>query len=261
MFMTDDPPGKFKDLLTPRARRLILVVVLIFIVGSSLISVTSTPEPDDPEEEKNDDWMILHLFELGGIAALILSVVHALRHWPRKEVLVFFTSCFLYALLFEDMNIQLSGDYAYNEHAWFILHNTMLVIVMGWCAIVYCIVLTLEGSPELKTANPLEKGLVAGLLALTIDLGIDATAFAYGFWIWKKGYFFGVPIVNFVGWFGAVFWFVFTTELLKKKSRKWDFRKQLRMRILMIFPEYGGLLLFVGISFAFLALLAFLGVR
>lgn len=247
--------GKIKGLLTPRAKRLIAIVFFIFIVGSLLIRVFPTPDPDDPEEDKNDDWVILHLFELGGIAGLLLSIAHALRHWPRKEVMIFFTSCFLYALLFEDMNIQLSGDYAYNENAWFIIHNTMLVIVMGWCTIVYCIVLTLEKSPMLKTANPLEKGLVAGLLALTIDLGIDATAFAYGFWIWKKGSFFGVPIVNFVGWFGAVFWFVFTTEILRNKGMKWDFPKQLRMRVLMIFPNYGGLLLFVGISFAFLLLL------
>jgi uncharacterized membrane protein len=249
----------FKSFLTPRARKLLLLALVVFIVGSLLIWTFPTPEPDDPGKDRGDDYLFLRLFELGGIAALTMAVFHASRRWKRDEVIVFFTSCFLYALLFEDMNIQLSGDYSYNEDAWLVLHNTMLAIVFGWCAIVYCIVLTLERSPVVRSWNPVEKGVVAGFLALSIDLGIDATAFAYGLWYWKEGYFFGVPVTNFVGWFAAVFWFVFSTEYLRGKEREkpelYDLKRKLKMRIAAIFPDYGGLLLLVGFSFGFLYLL------
>ena len=249
-----------RNLFTPRARKLIIFILACFIIGSILISQISTPDPDDAREEKEDNNLILHLFEIGGVAVFIGAVIHALRHWEKREVMIFFLSCFLYALLFEDLNIQMSGDYSYNKEAWMMVHNTMLVIVLGWCAIVYCIVQTIESNPEARKWNPLEKGLVAAILALTIDIGIDATAFAYGLWYWKEGYFFGVPVVNFVGWFGAVFWFVFGTEILRKRGQgqRWGQGKEMAVRVGAIFPEYIGLLLFVGLSLGFLQALGIL---
>jgi len=232
-----------------------VLVLVLFLAGSLAMKKVPTPAPDDPREEKGDDDLILHLFELGGMAALLLAIFHALRHWKREEVAIFFTSCFCYALLFEDMNIQLSQDYSYNKEAWLVLHNTMLVIVFAWCAIAYTVVFVLQHNPVLDRWNPVEKGIVAGLLALTIDLGIDATAFAYGLWYWQGGHFFGVPITNFVGWFTAIFWFVFSTEYIKQKGKDWKFRKQLTVRVLSIFPDYGGLLLVIGLSFTVLAVL------
>ena len=245
--------AELRSFNTPRSRRLLLLVLLIFVAGSLAMKRISTPPPDAPHADKGDDGLVLHLFELGGTLALLLALIHALRHWEREEVLIFFLSCFLYALLFEDMNIALSEDYAYNKEAWLLLHNTMLVIVFAWCAIAYTLVFILNDNPALRSWNPVEKGVVAGLLALTIDLGIDATAFAYGLWYWKGGHFFGVPITNFVGWFAAIFWFVFSTEYLKQKGKDWEFKKRLTARVLSIFPNYGGLLLIIGLSFAFLA--------
>ncbi len=253
-----------RSFLTPRAKKLLFLTIGVFLIGSLLIHTFPTPGPDDVREGKGDNDIILHLFEVGGIAALALSILHALRRsdegWHRDEVIIFFTSCFCYALLFEDMNIQMSGEYAYNKDAWLVVHNTMLVIVFGWCAIAYCIVSTIGKSPAMKSWNPIEKGVVGGFMALSIDIGIDATAFAYGLWYWKEGYFFGVPVTNFVGWFAAVFWFVFSTDYLRGKGNRtgkdgWDSRKQMKARIIAIFPDYGGLLLMVGLAFAFLALL------
>jgi len=252
VFCTD-----LKLFLTPRARKMIFSVLIIFILGSLLIYVFPTPAPDNPREGKGDNSIILHVFELGGIAALVFSILHARRFWNRNEILIFFASCFLYSLLFEDMNIEISGDYAYNGDAWLVFHNTMLAIVFGWCAIAYCVVSTLEKSPVIRNWNPVEKGIVAGFLALSIDLGIDATAFAYGLWHWREGYFFGVPVTNFVGWFGAVFWFVFSTEYLRDKGNEkgWGVKKQLKIRLMAVFLDYGGLLFMIGPAFAFLSLL------
>ena len=229
--------------------------LLLFVVGSLLVWAVPTPDPDHAWEDKGDDAFVLHLFELGGLVGIGLALFHASRHWPREEVIIFFASCFTYALFFEDMNIQLSEDYAYNKEAWLVVHNTMLVIALGWCIIAYCLVFTINTNPVLKSWNPVEKGILAGLLGLTIDLGIDATAFAYGLWYWEGGVFFGVPLTNFVGWFAALFTFVFSSEYLKEKGRNWPFEKRLKARLFAIFPDYGGLLVMVGFGFAFLALL------
>ena len=247
--------SELKSFFTPQAKKLFGFALFLFVVGSLAIYTIPSPEPEHAHEDKDDSGLVLHLFELGGVAAFLMSIVHASRQWKRDEVVLFFVSCFCYALLFEDMNIQLSQDYAYNREAWFVLHNTMLVIVLGWCTIVYCVVLTLDRNPVIRKWNPVEKAVLAGLLALSIDLGIDATAFAYGLWYWEGGSFFGVPIVNFVGWFAAVFWFVFSTEYIKSKSADWDFKRQLKVRVLAIFPDYGGLLLMVGLAFSFIMLL------
>ncbi|MGA1820883.1 MAG: carotenoid biosynthesis protein, partial [Thermoplasmatota archaeon] len=53
-----------------------------------------------------------------------------------------------------------------------------------------------------------EKGLLAGVLAVSIDVGIDAIFVAYGLWKWTEGQWFGVPLANFTAWFMAVGGFV-----------------------------------------------------
>ncbi len=242
-------------LATPLARKLSMFCLFLLLVGSILILTISTPLPEHARQDKGDDGLVMHLFEIGGFVALLSSIYHASRRWPKREVAIFFLSCFAYALLFEDMNIQMSGDYSYNKDAWFVVHNTMLVIAFGWCAIAYCVVLTIRENPAFEGWNPVEKGILAGLLALSIDLGIDVTAFAYGLWYWKGGSFFGVPMANFVGWFAAVFWFVFALEYIRFKKPEWDFETELKVRLLAIFPQYGGLLIMVGISFTVIGLL------
>lgn len=244
-----------KSSFTPRSKKLIILVFAIFIIGSLLIYAFPTPEPDNPHEVKKDNYKILHLFEIGAITALVLSIFHAMKHWKRQEVFIFFVSCFLYALLFEDMNITLTSDYSYNKEAWLVFHETMLAIIFGWCGIAYAVVITIEKNPTINSWNPIEKGIIAGLLALTIDLGIDATAYAYGLWFWTEGFFFGVPIVNFVGWFGAVFWFVSSTEYLRKKGKEWNINKQLTARVLTIFPNYMGLIIMITFAFTLLSIL------
>ena len=54
----------------------------------------------------------------------------------------------------------------------------------------------------------LEKGLLAGVLAVSIDVGIDAIFVAYGIWRWSEGQWFGVPLANYTAWFMAVGGFV-----------------------------------------------------
>src|SRR6266704_834612 len=57
------------------------------------------------------------------------------------------------------------------------------------------------------------------LLALTIDLSMDAIAIRLGFWTWRQaGPWFGVPLGNFYAWFIVVFGF----SLLLRLGRLWS---------------------------------------
>ena len=190
---------------TLKALALLLAALLLFTIAMRL---HAPPAPDSPGTAHRDGWLLLHAFEVLGVLVFALTVAHARRRWGDAVVLGFFPPMVAYAFVFEDVNIQVSGIYTYNREAWLVVHNTMVVIPLGWCAIVYVVVLTLESSGRARAATPVQKGLLAGGMALSIDLGIDATAFAYGMWVWERGSWFGVPMMNFAGWFVVVFLWV-----------------------------------------------------
>ncbi|MCI0497545.1 MAG: carotenoid biosynthesis protein [Thermoplasmata archaeon] len=200
---------------TLKAIAILLAALFLFTLAMRL---HSPPAPDSPGEARGDGWLLLHAFEVLGIVVFALTVVHARRAWGDARVLCFFPPVVVYAFVFEDVNIQLSQIYTYNNNAWFVVHNTMVVVPLGWCAIVYVTILTLGRSPRAAAMTPVEKGLLAGSMALTIDLGIDATAFAYGLWVWDRGSWFGVPMMNFIGWFVVVFLWVSLRSWVEAKG-------------------------------------------
>jgi hypothetical protein len=60
-----------------------------------------------------------------------------------------------------------------------------------------------------------------GLLALNIDLALDAIAIRLGFWDWGQGFqfqYFGVPYANFWAWFWVIFFFSFGYRLLGRRK-------------------------------------------
>jgi uncharacterized membrane protein len=114
----------------------------------------------------------------------------------------------IYGFILEDITVTFSGYYEYNPNAWIQIHNTMMAVPFCWTAIIYLCVYIIETNPNLKGLKKLEKGLLAGVLAVSIDVGIDAVFVAYGLWRWAEGQWFGVPLANFTAWFMAVGGFV-----------------------------------------------------
>jgi hypothetical protein len=60
-----------------------------------------------------------------------------------------------------------------------------------------------------------------GLLALNIDLALDAIAIRLGFWDWGQGLefqYFGVPYANFWAWFWVIFFFSLGYRLLARRK-------------------------------------------
>ena len=61
--------------------------------------------------------------------------------------------------------------------------------------------------------------MLDGLLALSIDLSMDAIAIRLGMWDWGDGFdyqYFGVPYNNFWAWFWVVFSFSFSLRMLSR---------------------------------------------
>jgi len=89
-----------------------------------------------------------------------------------------------------------------------------LCISVSWGIIIYTALETTD-----RLALPLLlRPLLDTLLALTIDLAMDAVAIRLGFWTWgMDGAWFGVPLGNFYGWF----WVVLSFSLLVRLGPLW----------------------------------------
>src|SRR5688572_20025479 len=81
-----------------------------------------------------------------------------------------------------------------------------LCIGVAWSCILYSVMEFSDASSLPYWTRP----ILDGLLALNIDLALDAIAIRLGFWDWGQGLefqYFGVPYPNFWAWFWVVFSF------------------------------------------------------
>lgn len=91
-----------------------------------------------------------------------------------------------------------------------------LWVGIGWGCIAYVCARTAGLLTEHLAIRP----MVAGLLAMNIDLSLDPVAEHFGFWKWHNapalGYF-GVPFDNFIGWIMIVGSYAWSLGLLERK--------------------------------------------
>ena len=182
MFRFSEKSHMFK----PHRSTIVLILVMIFAF-SVLIIVSKFAYTSSPAEETFgiDNWIFLHIFEILGFLALVLSIIHSLRVYGRDYTLIFFPSCFLYGLI-----LELPFD-SYNQNAWLKVgpYGSMLSVVAGWCVICY-ILLSISRRMSCNL-SVIDRGILCGLLSVSIDIPLDPIAYAYGLWV--------------LGWY--VFWF------------------------------------------------------
>jgi Carotenoid biosynthesis protein len=92
------------------------------------------------------------------------------------------------------------------------------MVGVGWGVIIYSVRLFSDASSLPEWARP----LLDGLLALNIDLAMDAVAIRLGLWDWGQGLqsqYFGVPYANFWAWFWVVFSFSVGLRALARPTR------------------------------------------
>ncbi len=143
------------------------------------------------------------LFELIIYIQLALCLNHAWKHGTANLLRLF--AGILFGVLLELATIRQLNAYEYGRFFIMVL-DVPLCIGVAWSCILY-------SAMEFSDASNLPywtRPILDGLLALNIDLALDAVAIRFGFWDWGQGLtfqYFGVPYANFWAWFWVIFFF------------------------------------------------------
>ncbi len=153
------------------------------------------------------------IVELGVYVLAIICLRHAwARGWSRLLGLI---ASMIYGLLLEYGAIVTFNAYVYGHFLIMLFGAVPLCVGVSWGIIIYT---AMETSDRFDLPWYL-RPIVDALLALNIDLSMDAIAIRLGFWTWgQAGPWFGVPLGNFYAWFVVVLGF----SLLLRLGRLWS---------------------------------------
>ena len=162
------------------------------------------------------------LFDLGVYMLATGCLYHA---WHQDRTRLFgLVAGMSYGVLLEYATIRSYQSYAYGHFLIMLFESVPLCIGLSWGMIIYT---AMETSDRFGLPWYLRPVLDA-LLALTIDLSMDAIAIRLGFWTWTQpGAWFGVPLANFYAWFIVVCGF----SLLLRLGRLWSLGGRLMLLI------------------------------
>lgn len=164
------------------------------------------------------------IFEALTITLFIACFWHAWKQDFRKVLELLFA--LIFGVFLEWMTIQQLEAYHYGDF-FLMVDGAPICIGMGWAVIIY------TGMEFVKHLNMPDyaRPFLVGLLALNLDLAMDAIAIRLGFWNWViplDWQWFGVPWGNFWAWYivvvsysGLIYWF---RHLQKQRSNAWFWR-------------------------------------
>ncbi len=154
------------------------------------------------------------LFELIIYIQFAICLSHALKQSTANLLKLGFG--ILFGVMLELATIRQLNAYEYGQFLLMVL-DVPLCIGVAWSCIIYA-------AMEFSDATSLPyflRPVLDGLLALNIDLALDAVAIRFGFWDWGQGLefqYFGVPYANFWAWFWVVFFFSLGYRLLARRT-------------------------------------------
>jgi len=152
------------------------------------------------------------VFELSVYVLAMLCLRQALRR--GRFAITTLLAGMVYGVLLEYATILNYQAYTYGHFLVILFGAVPLCIGVSWGIIIYTVMETSDRLGLPVAVRP----LLDTLLALTIDMSMDAVAIRLGFWTWgTNGAWFGVPLGNFYGWF----WVVLSFSLLLRLGRRW----------------------------------------
>ena len=138
-----------------------------------------------------------------------------LRRQGRGEHIELFIA-FVYGWLLEIFDMWIFGSYHYGPATWAWLGPVPVYIPLLWATIIHSSMAISDRVGLPAWARP----WMDGLLAVLIDLAVDAIAIRVGLWHWKiplnEGWF-GVPAGNLYAWIWVAFWYSFTMRLVRER--------------------------------------------
>jgi putative membrane protein len=139
-------------------------------------------------------------------------------------------------------------------------------IFFGWIGICGSCVFIAEGIFARRGADMLTQPqlwwrvpLATGLIAVSVDLLIDPIAVTIGYWVWhvQGNVYYGIPLLNFVGWFVLTFLAPLAWIVIARR-RHWGYAKKGAAAVAAFVPLFAGAVL---LSVALNAVVGALGLQ
>ena len=178
------------------------------------------------------------IFELLGFISF--AVIFFREVLKRNTMRIFeILSCAVFGMILEIGNTYIAHTYYYSQLFLVKVMNVPLAIGLGWAVIIYCSMLLSDQYNIPWRFRPAMDALVA----VMIDISIDAIAIRLGFWHWSiplTQEWYGVPFENLVGWRLVVLSFSYLIRFIRTLNPK-----RVLTKIIMLlspFLSYLGLL-------------------
>ncbi|HIL10337.1 MAG TPA: carotenoid biosynthesis protein, partial [Candidatus Latescibacteria bacterium] len=126
----------------------------------------------------------------------------------------------VFGILLEWATIEQLDAYRYGTQYLFMIDTVPIATGVGWGVILYSAMYLTDHT----NLNPWLRPVADALLALNIDLVMDAVAIRAGMWDWGKGLehdYFGVPFENFWAWFWVIFCFSLSYRICYRLTIKY----------------------------------------
>jgi uncharacterized membrane protein len=193
--------------------------------------------------------MIVNLFELFWVIAFFAGFYHFTKTSSLKDALVFFVPALIWGILIEFFTLYLYKIYYYPSEYFLTIANVPIAIGMGWAIIMY--VGYYITTKKFHAQKLLNIDLNTAAMSLAVDIIIlEPIAFFYRFWVWdSNNFWFGAPLLNFVGWFLAVSIFITAYKMSLKHIQK---EKQF---VALLFSLLVGLLVLHSIGLTYFNIL------
>ncbi len=122
----------------------------------------------------------------------------------------------LYGWLLETLDMLIFGSYHYGRLTWWWVGNVPVYIPLLWATIAHSSMALSDRSGLPMWARP----FLDGLLAVVMDLAVDAIAIRLGLWHWTIGLregWFGVPAGNLCAWMLVAAWYGAVTRFVRAR--------------------------------------------
>lgn len=206
----------------------------------------------DISQNFGEQTEFLHLFIITVFIVWLSLVIYSYKKYGSKKTVMYFLPMILAALFIESAGVA-SGRYYYPGYIVYLSvigGGVPLIIILAWSANLFLLFNMAKHvvSKVYQKRNFLQIiliSLIAGCFAICLDLLEDPLAHHNEWWIWKGTVsgvtFYGVPLLNFMGWFVLIFYMTLATLLIERSH----FSENRKILISLTSISITGVIIFV----------------